>query len=281
MEKFDWLTDDARTFLSRGYLPPGKRAEERYWDIAVSVEEISDISGVADKIYDYFSRNLISLSSPIISNFGTDRGLPISCNMGIVSDTLHSITYSEYEMAMLAQAGAGTAKHMSNIRAYGTPYGPDKSGRSEGLISWVSSYAAKIAKINQGGVRRGFFTAWASVTHPEIMEFLDIGAIGDAKKSAGFAIQNITAGVTIPAGWIESMRNGDAEKRQIYAKILKRRSEIAFPYILFEDNCNDVKPQVYKDKDMPLLTSNICTEIILRRRKRICLLPLVVECCSF
>lgn len=262
MKKFDWLTDDARTFLSRGYLPPGKHAEERYWDIAVRVEEISGISGLADKIYDYFSKNLISLSSPIISNFGTDRGLPISCNMGVVSDTLHSIAYSEYEMSMLAQAGAGTAKHMSNIRAYGTPYGPDKSGRSEGLVSWVSSYASKIAKINQGGVRRGFFTAWASVDHPEIMQFLDIGAIGNVKDSPGFGIQNITTGVTIPRGWMQEVRQGNSEKRAVYAKILKRRSEMAFPYILFEDNCNDVKPQVYKDKGMELVTSNICTEII-------------------
>lgn len=262
MRKFKWLTDDARTYLSRGYIGNDITAEERYWQICQRVEEISKIKGIADKIYDACEKNLISFSSPILSNFGTNKGLPISCNMGIVDDTMHSIAHSEYEMTMLAKNGAGTAKHMSNIRSYGEPYGADKSGRSEGLVSWVASYASKIAKINQGGMRRGFFTAYSSVTHPEIMNFLDIGAIGDPKESPGYAIQNITTGVTIPAGWIQSMKEGDRQKREIYAKILKRRSEIGFPYILFEDNCNDARPQVYIDNNMELKTSNICTEII-------------------
>lgn len=261
-KKFDWLTDDARTFLSRGYLDAGVEAEDRYWEICQRVEELSGISGIAEDIYKACENNLISFSSPILSNFGNGRGLPISCNMGTISDTLHSITYGEYEMSMLAKNGAGTAKNFSDIREYGAPYGSDKSGRSEGMLSWIASYASKISKINQGGMRRGFFTAYSSVEHPEILAFLDIGANGDPKKSAGYSIQNITTGVTIPKGWMQSMKDGDKKKREIYSKILKRRSEIGYPYILFEDNCDDNKPQVYKDKDMPLFTSNICTEII-------------------
>lgn len=261
-KRFDWLTDDARVFLSRGYLDPGVEAEDRYWDICKRVEEISGIAGIAESIYAACEKNLISFSSPILSNFGTDRGLPISCNMGVVYDTLQSIAHSEYEMSILAKHGAGTAKNFSKIRGYGQPYGSDKLGRSEGVVSWIGSYANKIGKINQGGMRRGFFTAWLSVDHPEILTFLDIGANGDPTESAGYGIQNITTGVTIPEGWVDSMKNGDKKKREIYAKILKRRSEIGFPYILFEDNCNNVKPQVYKDKGLDLMTSNICTEII-------------------
>jgi len=110
-------------------------------------------------------------------------------------------------------------------------------------------------------MRRGFLTVYCSVEHPEIDWFLNIGANGD-ERIPGYSIKNITTGVTIPRGWIESMKSGDKEKREIYAKILKRRSEIGFPYILFEDNCDDQKPQVYIDKDMKIFTSNICTEVI-------------------
>lgn len=261
LEKFDWLTDDARTFLDRGYIQ-NITAEERYMQIAKRVGEISQIEGMTEKVYEYSKRNLLSFSSPILSNFGNNKGLPISCNFGVVDDTLHSILHGMYEMGILAKNGAGTAKNMSAIRPYGYTYGKDNTGISEGLISWVSEYSNVIAKVSQGGMRRGFLTVYCSVEHPEIDWFLDIGANGDAKKSPGYGIQNITTGVTIPRDWIESMRAGDKQKRKIYAKILKRRSEIGFPYILFEKNCDDQKPQVYIDKDMKIFTSNICTEVI-------------------
>jgi ribonucleoside-diphosphate reductase alpha chain len=261
MERFEWLTEDARVFLDRGYIE-NISAEERYMQIANRVEEITEISGISDKIYEYSRRNLLSFSSPILSNFGNNKGLPISCNFGVVDDTLHSILHGMYEMGMLAKNGAGTAKNLSNIRPYGLTYGKDGLGKSEGLISWVQEYSSIISKVSQGGMRRGFLTVYCSIDHPEIDWFLDIGANGDAKKSPGYAIQNITTGVTIPAGWIDSMKAGDKEKRKIYAKVLKRRSEIGFPYILFEDNCDNQKPQVYIDKDMKIFTSNICTEVI-------------------
>lgn len=260
MKKFEWLTDDARTFLNRGYIQDIS-AEERYRQIADRVEELTFMDGIADKIYEYSSKQYLSFSSPILSNFGTNKGLPISCNFGMVDDTLNSILHGMYEMGILAKHGAGTAKNLSAIRPYGEPYGKDKTGISEGLIAWAGEYSNVIAKVSQGGMRRGFLTVYCSVEHPEIDWFLNIGANGD-ERIPGYSIKNITTGVTIPRGWIESMKSGDKEKREIYAKILKRRSEIGFPYILFEDNCDDQKPQVYIDKDMKIFTSNICTEVI-------------------
>jgi len=260
MKKFEWLTDDARTFLNRGYIQDIS-AEERYRQIADRVEELTFMDGISDKIYEYSSKQYLSFSSPILSNFGTNKGLPISCNFGVVDDTLNSILHGMYEMGILAKHGAGTAKNLSAIRPYGEPYGKDKTGISEGLIAWAGEYSNIIAKVSQGGMRRGFLTVYCSVEHPEIDWFLNIGANGD-ERIPGYSIKNITTGVTIPRGWIESMKSGDKEKREIYAKILKRRSEIGFPYILFEDNCDDQKPQVYIDKDMKIFTSNICTEVI-------------------
>jgi len=260
MKKFEWLTDDARTFLNRGYIQDIS-AEERYRQIADRVEELTFMDGIADKIYEYSSKQYLSFSSPILSNFGTNKGLPISCNFGVVDDTLNSILHGMYEMGILAKHGAGTAKNLSAIRPYGEPYGKDKTGISEGLIAWAGEYSNVIAKVSQGGMRRGFLTVYCSIEHPEIDWFLNIGANGD-ERIPGYSIKNITTGVTIPRGWIESMKSGDKEKREIYAKILKRRSEIGFPYILFEDNCDDQKPQVYIDNDMKIFTSNICTEVI-------------------
>ena len=260
MKKFEWLTDDARTFLNRGYIQDIS-AEERYRQIADRVEELTFMDGIADKIYEYSSKQYLSFSSPILSNFGTNKGLPISCNFGVVDDTLNSILHGMYEMGILAKHGAGTAKNLSAIRPYGEPYGKDKTGISEGLIAWAGEYSNVIAKVSQGGMRRGFLTVYCSIEHPEIDWFLNIGANGDG-RIPGYSIKNITTGVTIPRGWIESMKSGDKEKREIYAKILKRRSEIGFPYILFEDNCDDQKPQVYIDNDMKIFTSNICTEVI-------------------
>lgn len=260
MKKFEWLTDDARTFLNRGYIQDIS-AEERYRQIADRVEELTFMDGISDKIYEYSSKQYLSFSSPILSNFGTNKGLPISCNFGVVDDTLNSILHGMYEMGILAKHGAGTAKNLSAIRPYGEPYGKDKTGISEGLIAWAGEYSNVIAKVSQGGMRRGFLTVYCSIEHPEIDWFLNIGANGD-ERIPGYSIKNITTGVTIPRGWIESMKSGDKEKREIYAKILKRRSEIGFPYILFEDNCDDQKPQVYIDKDMKIFTSNICTEVI-------------------
>ena len=261
MERFDWVTDDIRTFLERGYFSD-ITIEERYRQIADTLEDISGIENFSDTVYEYCRKNWISFASPILSNFGTNKGLPISCNFGVVDDTLESILYGKAEMGMMAKHGAGTAKHMSSIRSYGEKYGKDKTGRSEGLISWIAEYASTIGKVNQGGLRRGFLTVYSSIEHPEIDSFLNIGMEGDAKKDPAFGIRNITTGVCIPEGYLDAVKAGDRKKRKIYAKLLKRRSEKGFPYIYFEDNCNQQKPQVYIDKNMKLITSNICTEVI-------------------
>lgn len=260
--KFAWLTDDARLFLHRGYIPENMSAEDRYREICNRLEEISRIPGFADKFYSYCANGWVSFSSPILSNFGRDTGLPISCNFGTVDDTLDSILHGIYEIGMLAKAGAGTAKNLTRIRPYGAPYGKDKLGKSVGLVNWVLEYSNIINKVTQGGMRRGFLTVYCNADHEEIDSFLNIGAEGNPKDDIAFAIKDITTAVIFPNGWLDEMEAGDSSKRAIYAKVLKRRSEIGFPYILFEDNCDNNKPIVYKDKDMKVGMSNICTEVI-------------------
>lgn len=188
-----------------------------------------------------------------MSNFGEVDLLPISCNHGKIPDSLDGIYMGLHEMAMLAKNGAGTAKNFSAIRALGKTI--STGGKSEGIMPWIETYADSIGKITQGSVRRGFLTAYLSVSHDEILDFLDIGG-------KGHKIQNITTAVTIPKGWMKDLRDGKAENRTIWAKILKVRSQIGFPYILFEENCNINSPQVYKDKNLWIDNANICIEAI-------------------
>lgn len=251
--KLDWLGKDQRTFLERGYLKKGVTPEERYQKIAETIEYISGIRGISDRFEKYIEKGWVSFATPILSNFGELENLPISCNHGKIDDSLDSILSGLHEVGMLAKHGAGTAKNFSNIRPIGQPIAT--GGKSEGIMPWIELYADMISKVSQAATRRGFLTAYLKVTHGEIDSFLDIG-------SEGHKIQNITTAVTIPQGWMQDLEGGDKEKRKIWAKILKRRSEIGYPYILWEENCNINSPQVYKDKNVWIDSSNICIEAI-------------------
>jgi ribonucleoside-diphosphate reductase alpha chain len=114
--------------------------------------------------------------------------------------------------------------------------------------------------VSQGATRRGVFAAYLPVEHPDILEFLDIGTEGNP-------IQKINHAVTVTDAWMEAMIEGDEDKRKVWAKIIQRRGEIGYPYIMFTDNANNAKPQVYKDKDLPIYASNVCSEIMLPSNK--------------
>ena len=168
--KLDWLTKDARLFLQRGYLNSGKTIEERYAIIAKTIGHISKIDGIEDRFLRYIENGWVSFSSPILSNFGEKDNLPISCNFGKVYDNLDSILSGLHEMGMLAKYGAGTAKNFSKIRPAGAPI--STGGRSEGIMPWISLYSQTISSVTQGSIRRGFLTAYLSVSHLEILDFL-------------------------------------------------------------------------------------------------------------
>ena len=248
-----WMSNASRAFLKDGYLQGNETAEDRYNFIAEYLGEKSGIEGFAEKWKYYISKKWASFASPEIANLGREKGLPASCNFLEIQDTMESIASAEYEMTMLASNGAGTARNFSKIRPKGAKYGVN--GLSEGVLSWIESYATKIDKTSQGGMRRGFLTAYLSVEHEEILDFLRIGR-------EGHHIHNITTAVTIPEGWMESLLKGDKEKQNIFKEIHSSRAEVGYPYILFEDNCNVGKHQVYIDKRKWLSTSNICTECV-------------------
>jgi ribonucleoside-diphosphate reductase alpha chain len=251
---FKWLNEESKKFLSRGYLLEGQTAEQRIRQIADAAEKYLGIPGYADKFYEYMSRGYYSLSSPVWANYGLERGLPVSCFGSYIDDTMDSILYGHAENGMLMKSGGGTSGYFGAVRHRGAPI--KNSGNSNGSVHFMKLFDTLADIVSQGNVRRGFFSAYLPIEHPDAEEFLDIGTEGNP-------IQGLTHGVTVTTAFLEKVKAGDAHSRKIWAKVLQRRSEIGYPYILFTDNINNNKPQVYKDKDLKIYASNMCSEIAL------------------
>jgi ribonucleoside-diphosphate reductase alpha chain len=251
---FEWLNKESQKFLSRGYLLEGQTAEERIKQIADKAEEYLGISGYSDKFYDYMGRGFYSLSSPVWSNYGIERGLPVSCFGSFIEDDMQSILYGHAENGMLMKGGGGTSGYFGELRGRGEPI--KNSGESSGAVHFMKMYDTLASVVSQGSVRRGFFSAYLPIEHPDADEFLDIGTEGNP-------IQGLTHGITVSDAFLEKVKAGDKEARKLWAKVLQRRSEIGYPYILFTDNINKGRPDVYKDKDMKIYASNMCSEIAL------------------
>jgi len=251
---FNWLTDHSRSFLSAGYIQEGVSAEERIMEIAERAENILNIKGFAKKFYDYMGQGFYSLSSPVWSNFGKKRGLPISCFGSNIADDMGNILYSQSEVGMMSKLGGGTSGYFGHIRHRGAKV--KNNGEASGAVHIMKLFETMVDVVSQGSVRRGRFSPYLPVEHSDISEFLDIGTEGNP-------IQELTHGVTVTNEWMKQMIDGDTEKRNIWAKVLQRRGEIGYPYIFFKDNANNGAPEVYKKNNWSINASNLCTEIML------------------
>ena len=255
MKDIYWLNKDSRKFLERGYLLDGETPEQRIKDIADEAERLLNLPGFSDKFEGYMHRGFYSLSSPIWSNFGRERGLPISCFGSYIDDTIESILGTKHsEVAVMTKNGGGTSAYWGAVRARGSKI--SAGGESTGAVHFMESYNKLMNVVSQGSVRRGSFAAYLPIDHGDIEEFLEI-------RSEGNEIQDLSFGVTVSDDWMKSMIDGDKQKRKIWGKVLQRRAESGYPYIFFSDNVNNNAPQVYKDKGKRIWASNLCTEIML------------------
>jgi ribonucleoside-diphosphate reductase alpha chain len=269
MEKWYWVNEDSTKFLSRGYLSKGQGPQERVKLIGKTAEKLLGIQGYADKFEDYVARGWYSLASPVWSNFGNEKGLPISCNGSYINDSMFpvknkaeegndcinsGIIGKAAEIGAMTKFGAGTSAYFGKIRPRGTDI--STGGKASGPVHYMELYDSMTNIVSQSNVRRGSFAAYLDVDHPDIEEFLQI-------KSEGHRIQNISIGVCISDKWMQSMIDGDKEKRKIWTKIIQKRFESGYPYLFFTDTVNNNAPQVYKDKRMKIHASNLCSEIML------------------
>ena len=253
-KSFEWLNDNSRKFLAAGYLGEGISAEDRIANIAKRAEEILEMPGFADKFYNYMSEGYYSLASPVWSNFGKERGLPISCFGSHIDDDIGNILYTQSEVGMMSKLGGGTSGYFGKIRHRGAEI--KNNGEASGAVHVMRLFESMVDVVSQGSVRRGRFSPYLPINHPDIMEFLEIGTEGNP-------IQELTHGVTVTNDWMQEMIDGDVEKRTVWAKVIQSRGEMGYPYIFFTDNANNGAADVYKDKKLQIYASNLCTEIML------------------
>ncbi|MEO1022953.1 MAG: ribonucleoside-diphosphate reductase subunit alpha [Bacteroidota bacterium] len=253
-ERLHWLNEESQNMLNRGYLLKGETVKTAIERVATAAAKRLFKPEMAESFIELIERGWMSLSSPIWANMGTERGLPISCFNVHVPDYIEGITHKLGEVIMQTKIGGGTSGYFGELRERGSPV--TDNGKSSGAVSFMKLFDTVMDTISQGGVRRGAFAAYLDIDHPDIYEFLDI-------KSIGNPIQNLFYAVCIPDYWMQEMIDGDREKREIWAKVLESRQQKGLPYLFFSDNINRFKPDVYKDKNMTIRASNLCSEIAL------------------
>lgn len=253
-QPFDWLNESTLLFLQRGYLSEGESAQERIRTIAEHAEKLLNKPGFADKFYNYMSKGWYSLSTPVWANYGKKRGLPVSCFGSYFGDSIESILFGNAEVGEMSKMGGGTSGYFGDIRGRGKPV--TDNGEAPGSVHFMNLPESMVDIISQGKTRRGRFSPYLPIDHDDIDEFLDIG-------TEEFPIQDLTHGVTVSDKFMEEMIAGNSKYRETWAKVLQRRSEMGYPYIMFSDTVNKNAPQVYKDKNKNIWASNLCSEICL------------------
>lgn len=249
-----WLNEESEQILNRGYLLKGESVRGAIDRVATAACRQLYRPELKEKFIEIIEKGWMSLSSPIWANMGTERGLPISCFNVHIPDDIEGITHKLGEVIMQTKIGGGTSGYFGELRGRGTAV--TDNGQSSGAVSFMKLFDTVMDTISQGGVRRGAFAAYLDIDHPDIEEFLQI-------KDIGSPLQNLFFGVCVPDYWMQEMIEGDMDKRKTWAKVLESRQQKGMPYILFSDNVNTHKPQVYKDKNMRINASNLCSEIML------------------
>lgn len=262
MNKPEWLTEESIKTLESGYLLKNETVKEMYERVSRSAAK--NYPELAGFFFDAMWKNWLCLATPVAANMGTDRGLPISCFGSYASDSVYGIFNSVTETAMLSKLGGGTSKYWGDVRGRGAKIG--NGGVSEGIIGWLKVEESALSATSQGGVRRGAGAQYLPVEHPDIEEFIDIRRqTGDLSRRC--LSVSFHHGVCISDDFMHRVTDGDEKARNIWKKILKTRLETGEPYILFRDNVNKQAPKIYKDLELDIKASNLCSEIFLHSDK--------------
>jgi ribonucleoside-diphosphate reductase alpha chain len=264
------LTDFGKETLDDRYLLPGERYQDLFARVAAAY---ADDEAHAQRLYDYISRLWFMPATPVLSNGGTNRGLPISCYLNSVSDSLEGIVGTWNENVWLASRGGGIGTYWGNVRGIGEPVG--LNGKTSGIIPFVRVMDSLTLAISQGSLRRGSAACYLDISHPEIEEFLEIRKpSGDFNRKA----LNLHHGVLVTDEFMEAVRNGDefvlrspkdgsergrVDARSLFQKLVETRLATGEPYIVFNDTVNRMMPKHHRDLGLKVSTSNLCSEITL------------------
>jgi len=244
--------------ISRGYLLAGEKPKDAYWRVATTVAKRLGKPQLASKFFDHIWKGWLCLASPVLSNTGTDRGLPISCFGIDVGDSIFEIGNKNLELMLLAKHGGGVGIGINQIRPAGARI--TGNGTSDGVVPFCKIYDSTILATNQGSVRRGAASVNMNVDHKDFEEWLDIREPkGDVNRQS----LNLHQCAIVGDKFMRKLQDGDSEARRKWTKIIQKRKTTGEPYILFKGNVNKVNPDAYKKNGLKVFMTNICSEIVL------------------
>lgn len=254
----EWMDSVSLSTITNGYLLHGETPKKAYKRVCKAVADRLNKPELAAKFYKYIWNNWLCLASPVLSNTGTDRGLPISCFGIDTPDSIRGIGLTNAELMRLSSYGGGVGINVSRIRGKGETI--KNNGYSEGIIPWCKIFDSTVLATNQGAVRRGAASVNLDINHLDVKEFLQMRRPkGDINRQC----LNLHHAIMVDDNFMNKVENKDKEAMSLWIEILKSRLETGEPYIMFIDNVNNQNPEVYKRRDLKVSMTNICSEITL------------------
>tara|TARA_R110001592_G_scaffold87117_4_gene257261 strand:- start:26244 stop:28031 length:1788 start_codon:yes stop_codon:yes gene_type:complete len=244
--------------ISKGYLLEGEKPKDAYWRVATTVARRLSKPQMASKFFDYIWKGWLCLATPVLSNTGTDRGLPISCFGIDVADSIQDIGIKNLEMMLLAKHGGGVGVGINQIRPAGSTI--SQNGTSDGVVPFCKIYDSTILATNQGAVRRGAASVNLSIEHDDFDEWLEIR---EPKGDVNRQCLNLHQCVVVGDKFMRKLEEGDTEARRRWAKVLQKRKATGEPYVMYKGNINKQNPESYKKNGLKVYMTNICSEIVL------------------
>ena len=254
-----WGDNDVyKKTISGGYLFDGETPKEAYQRVAKTVARRLYKPEMAETFFNYIWNGWLCLASPVLSNTGTDRGLPISCFGIDVADSIQDIGSKNLEMMLLAKHGGGVGIGINQIRPAGAKI--KGNGTSDGVVPFCKIYDSTILATNQGSVRRGAASVNLNIEHSDFEDWIDIREPkGDVNRQS----LNLHQCAIVGDKFMRKLEQGDAEARKRWGKLLQKRKSTGEPYILFKGNTNKSNPPAYKENGLKVHMTNICSEITL------------------
>ena len=244
--------------ISKGYLLAGETPKDAYWRVSAAVARRLGKPHLASKFFDYIWRGWLNLATPVLSNTGTDRGLPISCFGIDVGDSIQEIGQKNLEMMLLAKHGGGVGIGINMIRSAGAKI--TGNGTSDGVVPFCKIYDSTILATNQGSVRRGASSVNLNIEHGDFDEWIEIREPkGDVNRQS----LNLHQCVVVGDKFMRKLEDGDSDARRKWGKVLQKRKATGEPYIMFKGNVNKTNPEAYKQNGLKVFMTNICSEITL------------------
>ena len=251
-------TEVYRKTISGGYLLGGESPRDAYIRVSNTVARRLGREDLAQRFFDYIWKGWLCLASPVLSNTGTDRGLPISCFGVDVADSIDDIGKKNWELMLLAKHGGGVGVGINQIRSAGSKI--TGNGTSDGVTPFCKIYDSTILATNQGSVRRGAASVNLNIEHGDFEDWLEIREPkGDVNRQS----LNLHQCAVVGDKFMRKLETGDSEARRKWGKLIQKRKATGEPYILYKGNTNKVNPEAYKTNGLKVHMTNICSEITL------------------